>query len=133
MNIADDPRKSLLVYKVMRSNKSSGTNPEKLLSKLLRKKILKNDLPGRPDFIYRRQKVAIFVHGCFWHRCPKCKIGLPKINRAYWKKKFETNVKRDSKNRIKLEKMGWRVLEIWEHELYHQPKDVLELIRLVTN
>ena len=108
---------SAAVTKSMRSNKASGTKPELTLSKLLRKRIRSNNLPGKPDFIYPRKKIAVFLHGCFWHRCPKCNLGLPKRNKSYWAEKFEANVQRDKRMKIELEKMGWRVVEIWEHEL----------------
>lgn len=111
------PASSASISKSMKSNRSSGTGPEKLLSRLLRKKILINDLPGRPDFVYQRQKVAIFVHGCFWHRCKICSKRLPRKHRIFWQKKFENNVKRDVKNKARLHSMGWIVLEIWEHEV----------------
>jgi len=70
----------------------------------------------RTDFIFLRQRVAVFVDGCFWHGCPKhCKI--PAGNRPFWKKKFAANKSRDRRVNRELRKLGWRVLRIWEHEL----------------
>jgi len=101
----------------MKSNKPLGTKPELILSRLLGKKIRKNNLPGSPDFVYPRKKIAVFLHGCFWHRCPQCNFDLPKSNRNFWARKFRRNIERDKLVKKELEAMGWRVIEIWEHEL----------------
>ncbi|MDD2708115.1 MAG: very short patch repair endonuclease [Verrucomicrobiae bacterium] len=76
-------------------------------------------LPGRPDFVFPKQKLAVFVDGCFWHKCPShCK--LPSGNRRFWTKKLSANARRDRKvNRI-LRTKGWRVTRIWEHSLKKQ-------------
>jgi DNA mismatch endonuclease, patch repair protein len=113
----------------MKGNKSSGTRPELLLAKLLRKKITKSNLPGTPDFVFPRKRIAVFMHGCFWHRCPECAIDIPKTHRAYWKNKLDRNVERDRLVRHKLESMGWKVVEVWEHELESSPTQVRERIR----
>jgi len=71
---------------------------------------------GKPDFLFREARLALFVDGCFWHGCPKhCKI--PAGNRAFWKKKFAANKARDRRVNRVLRKNGWRVIRIWEHEL----------------
>lgn len=71
---------------------------------------------GRPDFLFRQVRLALFVDGCFWHGCPKhCKI--PAGNRAFWKKKFTANKARDRRVNRELRKLGWRVIRIWEHDL----------------
>jgi len=103
--------------------------PELTLARLLRRRLVSNGLPGRPDIVYARSKVAVFVHGCFWHRCPVCDLGLPKTNKEFWKRKFARNVERDKLNRIELESMGWKVLEVWEHEVKQNPRLVAERIR----
>jgi DNA mismatch endonuclease, patch repair protein len=114
---------------VMKSNRASGTIPELKLAKLLRKKLVTSDLPGRPDIVYARSKVAIFIHGCFWHRCRVCDLPLPKTNTAFWRRKFQRNVERDQINRLELESMGWKVLEIWEHELEQNAKAVAARVK----
>ena len=119
---------SASVSKSMRANISSGTRPELLLSKLLRKKISKNDLPGSPDFVFPRKKMVVFLHGCFWHRCPQCAFDLPKRNRQFWAAKFERNVARDRHVKRELRSMGWKVIEVWEHELKQDPTRVKEKI-----
>lgn len=121
------------VSKSMKANRSSGTKPEIVLSMLLRKMIRKNDLPGSPDFVYPRKKVAVFLHGCFWHRCPRCNFRLPKTNREFWARKFERNVERDRLVRTELEAMGWRVVEIWEHELKVNPSEARSRVRAATS
>lgn len=117
------------VTKSMRSNRALGTMPELTLARLLRRKLVSNNLPGRPDIVYARSKVAVFVHGCFWHRCPVCDLGLPKTNTEFWRRKFERNVERDKLNRMELESMGWKVLEVWEHEVKQGPRLVAARIR----
>ncbi len=70
----------------------------------------------RPDFIFPKLKLAVFVDGCFWHGCPK-HSNLPRNNRAFWQKKFATNKARDRLVNRTLRKSGWRVVRIWGHEL----------------
>jgi len=71
---------------------------------------------GKPDFLFRRNRLALFVDGCFWHGCPKhCKI--PAGNRAFWKEKFAANKARDRRVNRELRKIGWKVVRIWEHDL----------------
>lgn len=72
---------------------------------------------GRPDFANKSKKVAIFVHGCFFHSCPECRFKKPKTNVAFWKEKFRRNRERhDSVVKILTEE-GWVVILIWEHEI----------------
>jgi len=121
--------KSNGVSRSMKSNRSSGTEPELILSRLLRKKIRKNGLPGSPDFVFPRRKIVVFLHGCFWHRCPRCNFALPKTNRDYWSRKFRRNIERDSIVKRELETLGWRVVQVWEHELREDPMRVAKNIR----
>lgn len=79
-------------------------------------------LPGklkksvRPDFVFKAQRVALFVDGCFWHGCPRC-YRRPASNKAYWTNKIVQNLSRDREQTRALKKQGWRVVRIWEHEL----------------
>lgn len=73
-------------------------------------------LPGKPDFIFRRARVAVFVDGCFWHGCPRC-YRPPHDNHLYWKKKVLANRLRDKRATRRLRSEGWTVLRIWEHSL----------------
>lgn len=103
--------------------RSANTAPEKLIRSLLfsagyRFRLYAKDLPGRPDIIFRSRKKAIFVNGCFWHQHQGCrKATLPATNQAYWLPKLERNKCRDAEVILKLQKMGWGVLTIWECEL----------------
>src|SRR5258708_1523316 len=88
------------------------------------------NLPGRPDFAFRAQRLAIFLDGCFWHGCPRC-YRLPQDNRAYWKKKVVGNRLRDRRRSRQLRSLGWRVLRIWEHTLKF-PGGRSQILRRVT-
>ena len=70
----------------------------------------------RPDFVFPKLKLTLFVDGCFWHGCPKHET-KPKSNRAFWRRKFSGNKKRDVLVTRTLRRAGWRVLRVWEHEL----------------
>lgn len=77
----------------------------------------RKDLPGKPDLVFPRCKLAIFVHGCFWHRHPGCiKASTPKSKVKFWETKFQRNIERDSENIAALNRLGWRVMIIWECE-----------------
>jgi DNA mismatch endonuclease (patch repair protein) len=71
---------------------------------------------GKPDFVFLKQRVAVFVDGCFWHGCSK-HSNLPSNNRAFWKKKLTANKARDRRVNRRLRQDGWRVVRIWEHDL----------------
>ena len=107
--------------KNMQNMRSSKTNPEKQFAKELRKRKIYfaqnvSSIIGKPDFVFRKKKVIVFIDSCFWHKCPRHYI-QPKSNLNYWRPKIARNVKRDKQvNRI-LKKEGWKVLRIWEHEL----------------
>lgn len=112
----------------MRRIRSSNTKPEVLLRKALHARGLRfrlhgRHLPGKPDIVLARHRVAIFVHGCFWHRHEGCKVATtPKSNTPFWVAKFERNVTRDERVRAELEAAGWRVIVSWECELDTQTK-----------
>ncbi len=77
---------------------------------------------GCPDFLFRRERLAIFVDGCFWHGCP-WHYRMPQANREYWQRKIATNSDRDRRTNRLLRNQGWRVLRIWGHSLA-KPKAV---------
>ena len=99
--------------------KSRNTKPEVKLRNILwlrgiRGYRINAKLFGRPDIVFPKSRVAVFIDGCFWHRCPQCFI-RPSTNRKFWDKKISGNVRRDREvNRI-LKKDGWKVIRIWEH------------------
>lgn len=86
-------------------------------------------LPGKPDFIFPRPRVAIFVDGCFWHGCPKCFVP-PKSRQEYWEPKIARNKKRDRRVKQDLELSGWKVVRVWEHE-FKQPTRLIGKLRRV--
>jgi len=73
-------------------------------------------LPGRPDFTFPREKLCVFVHGCFWHGCPKC-YRAPATNTDFWNKKVLTNRRRDRRVARMLRAKGYKVLTVWECQL----------------
>jgi DNA mismatch endonuclease (patch repair protein) len=75
------------------------------------------DLPGRPDFCFVRRRVTVFVDGCFWHGCPKCRRNMPNGRRDFWSRKIESNRRRDRKVERILRAQCYAVLRIWEHSL----------------
>lgn len=72
---------------------------------------------GCPDFHFPAAKIAIFVDGCFWHGCPRCRRRTPRNNRAFWLKKIGDNRRRDNRVRRALRTRGYKVLRVWEHEV----------------
>lgn len=100
--------------------KSNDTKPEKFVRSLLfkhgfRYRIHHKDICGKPDLYFPRYKVAVFVHGCFWHGHPDCKVSHnPKTNTGYWNPKLNRNIERDQKVVRDLNECGIRVLIIWE-------------------
>lgn len=85
-------------------------------------------LLGKPDFVFSKQKIALFVDGCFWHGCPQ-HSNMPKNNRSFWKSKLEGNKKRDRFVSRDLRKAGWKVVRIWEHELKNPSKIITKLMK----
>lgn len=78
----------------------------------------RSDLPGRPDITLPRHRTVVFVHGCFWHRHPRCRFAYtPKSRMAFWQAKFAGNVRRDRTQCQQLRRLGWRVIVVWECEL----------------
>jgi len=96
------------------------TRPELVVRRALfasgyRFRLHRRDLPGAPDIVLPGRRIAIFVHGCFWHRHPGCRFATTPATRPdFWKEKFEKNVIRDSDARDALRLAGWRVLTCWE-------------------
>lgn len=100
--------------------RSSNTQPELFIRSMLhaagyRFRVNYREVAGSPDIYFTLKKVAIFVHGCYWHRHANCKFCYrPKTNVEFWDKKFSLNVARDADNKEKLRRAGIRVLVIWE-------------------
>ncbi len=127
------------VSKVMSSNKAKNTKPELTLRKELWHRGLKGyrlnwkKVPGRPDIAFPGKKIAIFVNGCFWHRCPTCNYPLPKHNTEFWNEKFGKNINRDKMKERQLVELGWNVITIWECDLKNRLGATVEnLIKEIT-
>jgi DNA mismatch endonuclease (patch repair protein) len=107
----------------MKANSGTDTAPELAIRRVLHQsgyrytvdKRPEKDINRRADIVFRSAKVAVFVHGCFWHGCPKHYV-LPKSNRKYWSAKVKSNRARDSETKALLKKRGWLVLVAWEHQ-----------------
>jgi DNA mismatch endonuclease (patch repair protein) len=108
----------------MRRIRSKDTSPELAVRRWLhgrgfRYRLHRKDLPGTPDLVFPGRRIAIFIHGCFWHGCPRCVDGTRKVksNAGYWSAKVEGNRARDARHQASLTALGWRVLTIWECEV----------------
>jgi len=123
----------------MRRIKASGTAPEMAVARILRSLRLSyygqaRDLPGKPDFVLRKKRIAIFVHGCYWHRHPSkncVDARLPKSNLDYWLPKLAGNVRRDRRNARKLRASGWRVINVWECKTARAERLAARLSKLI--
>lgn len=120
------------VRKSMKANKSKNTKPEVALRKALWNQGLRGyrihwkNAPGSPDIAFPSRKIAVFVQGCFWHRCPQCKPKVPTRNKEYWQAKFRKNIERDRRSLAALKKEGWTVLVYWECEVNENLDEVTE-------
>lgn len=110
------------------------TQPELVLRRLLfrrgvRFRLHASSLPGRPDIVIRRYRVALFVHGCFWHAHANCRyFKLPVGNRSFWAAKLGKNSDRDARSKAALLASGWRVGVVWECALRANPDCATDLV-----
>jgi len=119
-------------YDLMRRIKGTDTLPERLLSTALDNLGIahtRNDatLPGTPDVAIHDRRVAVFVHGCFWHGCPD-HYRAPKTRGVFWARKLERNKARDRRLRLMLRSLEWTVVELWEHEVKTDPVAMARLV-----
>ncbi len=128
------------VSSVMRGNRRSNTRPEVRIRSYLHRQgyrfrkdyqINANGRNCRPDIVFTKQRLAIFIDGCFWHQCPD-HGRIPSVNKGYWEKKLLGNTKRDKEDTSSLRVAGWRVVRIWEHVSLEDAVKAIkdELIRL---
>jgi DNA mismatch endonuclease, patch repair protein len=128
------PASSKAVSHVMKANKHKNTKPELQIRKALWAagirgyRVNYKGLPGSPDICFTRWRLAVFINGCYWHRCPYCKPSMPKTNVEFWQKKFERNIARDKRKRKQLREMGWSVITIWECKLKKDPERQVQRI-----
>lgn len=112
------------------------TSPERILRKALwtaglRYRVNLPTSAGRPDIVFRRERVAVFVDGCFWHGCPDHYV-RPRSRCDFWAQKLRTNFERDYRQSQLLERDGWRVYRVWEHEIFESlPSVVLKIHRML--
>lgn len=120
----------------MAAIKSRNTGPEIKLRKALFaagfRFRLREKITGLPDIVFKRQKVAVFVDGCFWHRCPEC-YKKPVSNEEFWEKKVEANVRRDREVDELLKSEGWKVIRIWEHAIKRDVNSEVAKINTILN
>lgn len=118
IDIVDKQRRS----RMMAGIRGRDTTPERAVRRIahrmgLRFRLHRKDLPGRPDLVFPKHRLAVFVHGCFWHRHQGCKYAYsPKSRVTFWTQKFAANVARDQRQEAALRALGWQVLVIWECE-----------------
>lgn len=107
----------------MQGNRSRDTSPELAVRRLLHAAGLRYRVDQRPepslrrtaDIVFTKQRVAVFIDGCFWHACPEHGTRA-RANAGYWSEKLEQNARRDADTTVRLEEAGWTVLRFWEHE-----------------
>ena len=109
--------------RMMSRVKNANTGPELAVRKILhglgfRFRLHAKKLPGKPDIVLPKWRTVVFVHGCFWHRHPRCsRASTPACNVEFWERKFAANVRRDAEAQRQLRLLGWRILVIWQCEL----------------
>ncbi len=118
--------------KVMASIRGKNTKPEIKIRKILwskgiRYRIHDKKVIGTPDILIRKNKIAVFIDGCFWHGCRRC-YKEPTTNTHFWREKIQNNKKRRRKVKKLLHNKGWKVLEYWEHQVNTEPYRVVEEI-----
>ncbi|KFE54200.1 very short patch repair endonuclease [Pseudomonas syringae] len=123
--------------KVMAKIKGKNTKPEMTVRSVchrlgLRFRLHRKDLPGKPDLVFPRHRLCLFVHGCFWHQHPGCKYAYqPKSRLGFWLPKLQNNVLRDHKAKADLEALGWKVAIIWECQTKNLGMLDVEICKLV--
>ena len=133
MDTVDTTTRSRIMSAVGQKN----TGPETLLRSALHRAGLRyrlhvRSLPGRPDLVFPRYRVACFVHGCYWHSHGCYKSTLPKTRRGFWQSKFSANRERDGRNIDDLRERGWRVMVVWECALVgKQAQSLDEIVSIV--
>lgn len=116
-----DPKRSAMMARIGQRDTLPELTVRRSLHRLgYRFRLHRRDLPGTPDIVLPRHRVAILVHGCFWHRHSKCRFAYtPKTRVEFWNSKFKQNVERDIRVHRALQERGWTVITIWECETTH--------------
>ncbi|NBB47088.1 DNA mismatch endonuclease Vsr [Rhizobium sp. CRIBSB] len=118
----DDPIVSAERRRNMQAVRSGDTKPEIAVRKLLHRlgyrfRLRRSDLPGKPDIVLPRHRLAVFVHGCFWHRHVCKRATSPKTRTAFWEAKLSANVARDARVMDALHELEWKTVVVWECEI----------------
>jgi len=116
-----NPRQRSIQMARVRATRNRSTEMH-VAARLIRQKVRgwkrhASEVPGRPDFWFVRERVAVFVDGCFWHGCPQCRRNVPSSRRAFWKQKIAANRRRDQRVKRLLRGQGCAIFRVWEHEL----------------
>lgn len=127
------PPLSDVVTRQMKRMPRASSGPELALRSELHRRGLRfrvnhPGLPGRPDIVFTRARLAVFVDGCFWHQCPQHCV-MPKNNRSWWEQKLRGNVERDRRKDAGLTELGWTVVHVWEHDPVDGAADHIEALR----
>lgn len=117
-DIVDRKRRSELMARIRGRDTAPEIEVRRIAPRIgLRFRLHRKDLPGRPDLVFPKHRLAVFVHGCLWHRHDGCRYAsTPKSRVAFWTAKFEANVVRDARQKAALRTLGWQVLVIWQCE-----------------
>lgn len=123
------------VSKRMKGNRYRDTKPELVLRRLLNANKIRgyrlcyDKLIGKPDIVFTKWKLVVFLHGCFWHVCPDCNLKTPEKNNGFWSVKLQKNQERDVKVLTILKDSGWDVITIWECKLKKDPEREIAKIK----
>lgn len=119
---------------IMSANRGSGNRSTEMqlrvrlaAHKISGWRINAKDIHGKPDFVFDRERVAVFVDGCFWHGCKTCR-NIPATNRKFWVEKIEGNKRRDKAVTRSLRRDGWVVIRFWEHQVRREPQECIRKI-----
>lgn len=118
---------------IMSRVRSKNTTPEIAVRKALHRagfrfRLHRSDLPGNPDVVLPRHRLALFVHGCFWHRHGCKKTTMPATNTEFWSEKFSRTMERDQRSLTELEQIGWTTTIIWECQLDNGISSLIETL-----
>ena len=119
MDRIDPERRSANMARVRGKDTGPGMRVRRIAHRMgLRFRLHRRDLPGTPDLVFPKHRLAVFVHGCFWHRHPGCsRASTPSTRPEFWQAKFDGNIERDRHRQAELIAQGWKVLVLWECEL----------------
>jgi DNA mismatch endonuclease (patch repair protein) len=126
-------RKRIMAAVPQKNSKPEVVLRKQLFRQGLRYRLNVKKLPGSPDVVLPKHRVAIFIHGCFWHRHQGCKLAsIPTTRQDFWKNKFRENVSRDKRALEQLKTLGWRTAVVWQCEVEKSQLQVVrKLLRLI--